>query len=157
MACAAAAAALALHACSSRPREFTPQLAVAPADAIGFEEAYATCRQLLAQGKLDPEGRLASGGAGAAAGAGTFLAGGAAASAVGGYGGLAVASATVVALPFVAVAGAWGLAKKKKNRKERMIQTATAGCLGQRGYAVAGWTPAKKARASAAAASGAAR
>lgn len=157
MACVAAGAALALQACSSRPREFTPQLAVAPTDQTAFEETYATCRQLLAEGKLDATGRLASTGAGAAAGATAAAVGAGAAATVGGWSGAFLAAGTVVALPFVAVGGAWGLAKKKKGRKERKIQTATAGCLGQRGYAVAGWTPAKKARASAAATSGAAR
>ena len=146
---AAAMASLVLAGCSSRPRQFTPTLAVASVDDKGFQETYATCRQLLADGKLDSNGRLASGGAGAAAGATTAVVGSAAAAAVGGWSGLAVASATIVALPFVAVGGAWGLAKKKKNRKERAIQTATAGCLGERGYAVAGWKPAKKARVAA--------
>ena len=146
MACALCTAALALQACSSRPRDFTPTLAVAPAEPSGFEQAHSECRQLFAEGKLDSHGRLASGGAGAAATATTAVVGTAAASAVGGWSGLAVAAGTVVALPFVAVGGAWGLAKRSKNRKERAIQTATAGCLGQRGYAVAGWEPVKKRR-----------
>jgi hypothetical protein len=142
---AVAIASVTLAGCSSRPREFTPTLAVASPDDKGFQETYATCRQLLAEGKLDSNGRLASTGAGAAAGATTAVVGSAAAAAVGGWSGRAVASATVVALPFVAIGGAWGLAKKRKNRKERAIQTATAGCLGERGYAVAGWTPTKRA------------
>jgi len=150
------AAALTLQACSSKPREFSPQLAAAPADQQGFESAYATCRQLLAEGKLDSSGRLASGGAGAAAGATTLAAGSAAAASVGGYGGLAVASLTVVALPFAMLGGAWGLAKAKKSKKEKKIQQATAGCLAERGYEVAGWEksvekkPARTVRASAA-------
>jgi hypothetical protein len=137
-------AALALQACSSRPREFTPTLATAPADQGGFETAHAECRQLLAEGKLDSSGRLASGGAGAAAGATAMAVGTAAGVATGGYAGLAVASATVVALPFVAVASAWKVAKNRKNRKERAIQQATAGCLTDRGYPVVGWEPVSK-------------
>jgi hypothetical protein len=57
---------------------------------------------------------------------------------------MAVAGATVVALPFVAVAGAWGLAKSKKKKKEKAIQTAMTGCLSERGYEVASWDRASK-------------
>jgi hypothetical protein len=131
---------LAIQGCSSRPRQFTPELVAAPGDPAEFNAALATCRQLLAEGKLTSEGRLASGAVGAAAGATTLAVGGAAATSAGLYGGMAVASATLVALPFVAVAGAWGMAKSKKKKKERAIQTATAGCLEDRGYKVMGWT-----------------
>jgi hypothetical protein len=55
------------------------------------------------------------------------------------FGGLAVAGATIVLLPFAAIGGAYGMAKAKQKRKERAIQTAMAGCLGERGYQVAGW------------------
>ena len=137
----AVAAMLVLQACSSRPRAFNPKLAAAPADQQAFESAHATCRQLLADGKLDSNGRLTSTGAGAAAGATTVAVGGAAAATMGGYGGLALASATVVALPFVVIGGAWGLAKSKKNKKEKRIQQATGGCLAERGFTVAGWEP----------------
>ncbi len=141
---AALTAALTLQACSSRPRDFSPKLAAVPADQQAFASAHAECRQLLADGKLDSEGRLASGGAGAAAGATTMAVGSVAAASVGGYGGLALASATVVALPFVAVAGAWRLAKSKKTKKERRIQQATAGCLTEKGFPVVGWERASK-------------
>jgi hypothetical protein len=60
---------------------------------------------------------------------------------------MAVAGATVVALPFVAVAGAWGLAKSKKKKKEKAMQTALSGCLEERGHKVASWDkPTKEAR-----------
>ena len=157
MIAAALAASLMLHACSSRPRDFAPTLAAAPADRQAFETSYSECRQLLADGKLDSSGRLASGGAGAAAGATAMAVGGAAGVATGGYAGLAVASATVVALPFVAVAGAWGLAKKRKNRKERRIQQATAGCLTERGFPVVGWEPVSRKKRASAGRSGVAR
>ena len=138
------AVALSLQACSSKPRQFDPKLAMVPPDRAAFETAYSECRQLLADGKLSSDGRLSSGGAGAAAGATTAAVGSAAAVGAGGWGGVALASATVVALPFVMIGGAWGMAKKKKNKKERKIQEATAGCLGERGFAVAGWTPSSK-------------
>lgn len=136
--------ALSLQSCSSKPRQFDPKLAAVPADQAAFATAHAECRQLLADGKLDSSGRLSSGGAGAAAGGATMAVGSAAAAGVGGWGGLAVASATVVALPFVMVGGGWWMAKSKKNKKERKIQQAMAGCLTEHGFPVVGWTPSSK-------------
>lgn len=135
---------LSLEACSSRPREFTPQLAIVPAAHPQFDAAYAECRELLVSGKLDANGRSASVAAGAGAGAGTAAVGGAAAVAAGGWGGVALASATIVLLPFAVVGGAWGMSRMKRTRKERAIRTALQGCLRERGYEVAGWTRAPK-------------
>ncbi len=143
-------AALSLQGCSSRPREFRPALAAAPESQSSFEAAFAECNQLMAAGKLDPNGQLASAGAGAAAGVATAAVGGTAAAAAGGFGGLAAASATVVLLPFAAVAGAWKMAKNRKNKKERAVQQAMAGCLTQRGYSVIGWEPMSRKEAAAA-------
>jgi hypothetical protein len=136
-------AGLVLQGCSSRPREFSPTLAVAT-DQAAFDGAQAECHSLLVAGKLDATGRLASAGMGAAAGAGMAVAGGAAASSAGLYAGMAVASATLVAIPIVAVAGAFGMAKVKRGKKERAIKTAMAGCLAERGHQVTGWTRTKK-------------
>ena len=133
-----------LQACSSKPREFTPSLVAPAASRPDFDSALSTCRQLLVEGKLDSNGRVASGAVGAAAGATTAAVGGATAAAIGGYAGLAAASATIVLLPFAIVGGAWGMSKMKRAKKERAIQTALAGCLQERGYAVAGWTKALK-------------
>ena len=140
---AATTALLLLQGCSSRPREFAPTLAPA-ADQAGFQSAYETCKQLYVAGKLDSTGRLASGAVGAAAGGATLAAGAAAASSAGLYAGAAVASATIILIPFVALGGAWGMAKAKQKRKERAIQTAMNGCLLERGYQVAGWARAPK-------------
>lgn len=140
---AATAALTVLGACSSRPREFNPTLGLT-VDQEGFQSAYETCKQLYVAGKLDSSGRLASGAVGAAAGGATLAAGAAAASSAGLYAGAAVASATIVLIPFVALGGAWGMAKAKQKRKERAIQTAMNGCLGERGYQVAGWARAPK-------------
>ncbi|NUQ17130.1 MAG: hypothetical protein HOP95_01545, partial [Sphingomonas sp.] len=101
---------------------------------------YATCRQLLAAGKLDSSGRSGSLAAGAGAGAGTAAVGGTAAAVAGGWGGVALASATVVLLPFAVVGGAWGMSRMKRARKERAIKTAMEGCLQERGFQVAGWS-----------------
>ncbi len=141
---AALIACLTLEACSSRPRQFTPNLSTPTADAADFDAAYATCQQLLIAGKLDSNGRVGSAGAGAAAGAATAAVGGSAAAAVGGYAGLAAASATIVLLPVAIVGGAWGMSRMKRAKKERAIQTRMEGCLKDRGYEVAGWSKVHK-------------
>ena len=142
---AAIAVALITQGCSSRPREFTPSLAAPAADQAKFDADYAECRQLLVAGKLDGNGRLASAGAGAAAGTATMLGGAAAASGAGLFTGAAIAGATIIAIPFVAIGGAWAMAKTKRNKKERAIQLAMAGCLSERGHQIVGWSKAKKA------------
>ena len=136
-------ASLALDGCSSRPREFTPDLPSATSQS-GVDEAYATCKQLLVEGKLDANGRTGSAAAGVAAGATAAAVGGTTAAAVGGYAGVAAASATIVLLPFAILGGAWGMARAKRAKKEHAIKTALAGCLEQRGYQIAGWSKAAK-------------
>ena len=148
---AALATTVLLEGCSSRPRVFTPTLAApqfghASFDQAAFDQAYATCSQLLVDGKVDQRGRLASAGAGAAAGGTAAVVGGTTAAAVAGYGGLAVASATIVLLPFVAIGGAIGMAKMKRAKKEKAIKTAMTGCLKERGHDVTGWEKAAKKR-----------
>jgi hypothetical protein len=135
----AVAAGAALTGCSSRPRDFSPVIATAFSNQAEFDGAVKQCRELLAQGKLTSDGRLASGAVGAAAGATTLAVGSAAASGAGLYGGMAVAGATLFALPFVAIGGAYGMAKAKQKRREKAIQTAMAGCLDERGHKVTGW------------------
>lgn len=120
--------------------------------AAEYDASYAECRQLLVAGKLDQNGRLGSGAAGAATGGALAVAGGAAASSAGLYGGMAVASATIVLLPFVALGGAWGMAKMKRAKKEHAIKTAMTGCLRDRGHEVTSWAKAaSKARTAGAA------
>jgi len=137
-------ASLTLEACSSRPREFNPNLATPSASQAKFDADYSDCKQLLVAGKLNSSGRSGSAGAGAAAGAATAAAGGTAAAAVGGYAGLAAASATIVLLPFAIVGGAWGMSRMKRARKEAAIKKAMEGCLSDRGYHVAGWSKSAK-------------
>ncbi len=145
----AIAAAALVQGCSSRPREFNPALAAPAADAAKFEADYAECRDLMVAGKLDGSGRLGSAGVGVAAGAATMAGGAAAATGAGLYAGAAVASATVVLIPFVAIGGAFAMAKAKRNKKERAIQQVMAGCLDQRGHRIVGWDKAKKVKKSA--------
>lgn len=139
-------AALLLSACSSRPREFTPTLSAAPAEETRFDAAYSECKQLYVTGKLDSNGRLASGGAGIAAGGAVGAAGAAGVASAGLYGGMAVASATIVLMPVAIIGGAVGMAKIKRHNKEKAIQRVMAGCLHDRGYEVASWQKAPKAR-----------
>ena len=121
-------------------------LGTAPGDLIKFDAALAECKQLYVTGKLSSDGRLASGGAGVAAGGAVGVAGGAAAVSAGLYGGMAVATATVVLIPFAIVGGAWGMAKIKRSKKEKALKRAMAGCLHGRGYEIAGWERAPKGR-----------
>ena len=144
---AAAALSLLLGACSSRPREFSPTLGVALPDQAKFDAAYAECRQLYVSGKLDGNGRLASGGAGVAAGGAIGAAGTAAATGAGLWGGMAVASATIVLIPVAIIGGAFGMAKIKRHKKEATIQRVMSGCLLDRGYEVASWQRAPKVKA----------
>ena len=139
-------AALTLQACSSRPRQFSPVLQAAPADAAAFDASYRECHALAADGKLKSDA-LASGGGGAAAGAATGAAGAAIATGSAGWGGFAVMGATLVLAPFAIAAGAWGVAKSKKTKKEKAIQSAAASCLQQNGYEVVGWELASRSEA----------
>jgi hypothetical protein len=138
------AAALSTVACSSRPREFAPTLAAAPADAGKFDADYETCRVMVAEGRRSGFGsRLASGGAGVAAGAGVGVA--MAGGTYGTYAGAAAAAgATLVMMPVVGVLGAWGVAKMKKGKREREIKSAMALCLTEHGYSVSDWKVDKK-------------
>jgi hypothetical protein len=129
-----------LQGCSSRPREFTPTLATPPVSHTDFDAAYASCQQLFVAGKLDSSGRAGSAGAGAAAGAATAVAGGAAATSMVPAVGAALASATVVLLPFAILGGAWGMSRAKRGKKERAIKTALEGCLQERGYRIVSWS-----------------
>lgn len=137
-------AALTLAGCSSRPREFTPTLGAAPIDQVKFDAAYAECKELFVTGKLDSSGRLASGGAGAVAGGAVGAAGAAAAASAGLYGGMAVASATLVLMPVAVIGGAIGMAKIKRHKKEVAVQRAMSGCLHERGYDVQSWQKKKR-------------
>ena len=136
---AAVLAAISLTACSSRPRQFAPTLAAAPADPGKFSADYETCRVLVANGQRSGFGTtLASAGVGTAAGVGlgAVMAGGT----YGTYAAAAAAAATtLVLMPIAGVIGAWGVAKRSKLKKEKEVKTATQLCLTESGYTVTGW------------------
>jgi hypothetical protein len=141
--------ALLVQGCSSRPRTFAPTLAASPSgqapfDQAAFDRAQVECAQLLADGKLNDDGRLSSAAGGAAASGAAMAVGTTAAAAVAGYSGLAVLASTIVLLPFAAVGGAIGMSKMKRAKKERIIKAKMGGCLAERGYHVTGWAKAKK-------------
>ena len=63
------AAAVLVSGCSSRPRNFAPVLAAAPADEKSYQAQLYECRQRLAA-RMDRSGRLTSAAGGAAVGVG---------------------------------------------------------------------------------------
>lgn len=122
--------------CSSKPRAFAPQLTAAPADELAYQQSLARCQESAGQAGGKPVGsKIASG-------AGTAAIGGATASGATWGGAAAVGAASIVALPVVGLV--WGLSRGERSKKERRIQTATAQCLQEDGYSVAGWTKVKK-------------
>ena len=131
-----------LAGCSSRPRNFAPVLAAAPADARAYEKHWLECREQVAAATGKGSGRLASAGGGAVAGAGAGVAASAAASGAtfATYGAAATAAAAAMAVvPVFGLAGAWGISKIKKNKNERRVKSATADCMAAHGYSVEKW------------------
>ena len=134
--------AITLGGCSSRPRNFAPVLAGPPADAGAYEKHWLECRERVAAAIGKGSGRLTSAGGGAVAGAGAGLAASAAASGAtyGTVGAAAAAGAMMIAtVPVFGLAGAWGISKIKKSKKERRIKAATAECMASHGYSVEKW------------------
>lgn len=136
----AAAGAVLITGCSSKPRNFAPVMAAPPADAKAYEAQWLTCRQQVAATAKSGSGRGASALGGAAAGVGSAVAVGTSAGASAGMvGAMAAASATVILAPIAIVGGAWGVSKIKKTKKEKAIKAATADCMAKSGYAVDKW------------------
>ena len=143
-ACLLAAITFALISCSSRPREFTAQPKAPPPDLTAYQQTHESCRVQVAQGKRSGfGGQLASGAAGTAVAVGTGAAMvGSAGSGM--FAAAAAASMAAVVMPFVGVGAAWGLAKVKKQKKERDVKTAMALCLTENGYPVDEWKVASR-------------
>ena len=151
--CAALAAASLSGGCSTRPREFQPQLTAGPPAPAGGaphaevptrlppEEAVATCQTMVAAGKRSHfASNAAATGAGVAAayGAGLMAAGGVAASVAIGE---SVAAAMVggATMMLVAPVAIFGASRMIRAGKEKEIKTATARCLLEHGYRVDKW------------------
>ena len=148
------AAALVTAGCSTRPREFTPQLAAPTAAATAEttqlppQEAVAACQTMVAAGKRsDFAGTAAAAGAGVATayGAGLLAAGGGAASA-GLAEGIAAGVAGATTMLLVAPVAIWGISRAIRAGKEKEIKAAMAQCLLEHGYRVDKWERTPKAR-----------
>jgi hypothetical protein len=146
------ATALVTVGCSTRPREFTPQLAApAPAAAAAEaprlppQEAVAACRTMVAAGKRsDFAGTATAAGAGVATayGAGLLAAGG------GGAGlaeGIAAGVAGATTMVLIAPVAIWGISRAIRAGKEKEIKAAMAQCLLEHGYRVDKWERAPRA------------
>ena len=136
----AAAGAVILTGCSSKPRNFAPVMAAPPADGQAYEAQWLACREQVAGMSRKGSERGASAAGGAAAGAGVAAAGaGIASTTTGMAAGFAVAGATLIAAPVALIGGAWGISKIKKTKKEKAIKAATAECMAKSGYTVDKW------------------
>ena len=136
----AVAVSVVLAGCSSRPRNFAPVMAAAPADSQAYEAQWLACREHVAASAKQGSGRLGSAAGGAAAGVGSAVAIGTSAGASASMAGaMAAAAATVILAPIAIVGGAWGVSKIKKTKKEKAIKAATAECMAKSGYSVDKW------------------
>jgi hypothetical protein len=140
-------------ACSTAPRPYAPVVQVAPTAQQVYETDLADCNAQVAAGKRKDftGGRTGSVLAGTAIGVGVGAA--TASSAAAGAGmlggaaaGAGLATGFVLAAPIAIVV----VSKSVRAHKEREIQTATATCLSERGYAVTDWTRLPKTRKQAA-------
>lgn len=136
------ACAVAVAGCSSRPRDFAPIPGAGLADPAAYEASWLECRNRLVAARDERSGRLVSAGGGAAAGLGAGVAAGAATSGAtyGTIGAAAAAGAAMIAVvPVFGLAGAWGISKIKKNKRERAIKSAMATCMAESGNSVDKW------------------
>jgi len=138
---AAAVAAVLLHGCSSRPRNFAPVLAAPPADQGAYQAHLRNCQVIVASGGWKAgRGLSAAGGAFAGVGAAAATGSAVAAGSSGMIGAAAVAAmAAAMALPVVGVLGAWGISKVKKAKNERQLKSELSQCLATGGYSVDRW------------------
>jgi hypothetical protein len=134
----AAAAILAMTTgCSTRPRNFAPQMTTPIADAARFESDYSTCSTLVAQGRTgDFKGAIVTA---AATGVGTFGATGAAAT-MGAIGITGISTAASFAIPGVGLLAGFGVSRAIRSGKERKFKRRMADCLGEYGYVVTDWS-----------------
>tara|TARA_R110002072_G_scaffold28732_3_gene91977 strand:- start:1567 stop:2010 length:444 start_codon:yes stop_codon:yes gene_type:complete len=131
---------LAMAACSTMPREFTPVLAEPLSLDPGFAGVMEQCTALVDAGVRADFGNQSLGtvavgttaaygtGAVAMASAGSTLLGSAAA-----------ASVAVVAMPVIGILAGVGYSRHVRARREGEIQTAMTTCLAESGYRVERW------------------
>lgn len=127
-----------LGGCSTRPRNFAPQIAMPDSGTASFEGDYRTCAALVAQGRdsdfKSAAATFGAAGAGALGGAAVSVA---SVSAVGFSGAGMIASA---AIPGIGLIAGFGMSRMIRSGKERKFKRRMEACLGEYGYSVADWT-----------------
>lgn len=127
-----------LAGCSTRARNFAPQIAIPITDTMSFETDYRTCAALVAQGRAtdfkSAAATVGAAGAGALGGAAVSVA---TVSAVGFSGAGMIASA---AIPGIGLLAAFGASRMIRSGKERKFKRRMEACLGEYGYSVGDWT-----------------
>lgn len=137
--CAATIAAVMLSGCSTRPRNFSAELAAPVPDRAAFANDYRTCQQLVAAGHRSDfkvKAVAATAGTAGALGTGAILA--PATMTIGAGGGAGMAAAAV-AMPVVGVLAAFGISRAIRGGKEKKQRQAMSDCLAEYGYTVDGW------------------
>ena len=127
-----------LSGCSTRPRNFAPQIAAPVGGMASLEADYRTCATLVAQGRTaDFKGAAAmvgATGAGALGGAAVSMA---SVSALGFTGAGMVASA---AIPGIGLLAGFGVSRMIRSGNERKVKRRMESCLTEFGYTVGDWT-----------------
>ena len=134
-----AAAAVALSGCSTRPREFSAELAGPVAERGTYRQTFADCRAMVRAGhshdfKATAATALATG-AGTVGSAMAMVGAGV----VGPFTAGAGAVAATAALPIVGVLAGFGVSRAIRSGKERKYKRAMGTCLDEYGYTVASW------------------
>ena len=144
-------ATMVLSGCSTRPREFSPTLAVPTATAATAQETFNKCRTLALGGvRSGFAGRVASGVGGAAVGFGVGTAVApvvASAVAPGFLGTNAVAAGVTAGTATLLVIGplvGFGISRVIRSGREKKLKAAMASCMTEFGYDVDGWSKSKR-------------
>ncbi len=129
--------------CSTKPRNFSANVAAPVQDRAAFESDYRTCQTLVSQGK--GSNFKASAATVLATGVGT-VGSGAAIAASGAVGITSTGGATVAtaAMPVIGVLIGFGVSRAIRSGRERKFKRNMTACLGEYGYAVANWNKIRK-------------
>lgn len=139
------AAALAMSACSTKPRNFSAEvrpIGTGGAQASNEAADFATCDVLVRKGHksgfLAAAATGAAGGVGVATGVATGFAVGGSFSAMG--------ATAAAAVPIFGIAAAFGVNRMIRSGKERKYKRVMTDCMSEFGYEVTDWTKAPKKR-----------
>ena len=145
--CAIAGASVLVSGCSTRPRNFTVELAAPVVNRMAFEGDFRTCQTLVRQGRKAGFKNAAtglavgSGAVGAGLAVGSMTAGGV----YSGYGaaGAAAGAALMATTAVIGIAG-FGLTRLIRGGKERKYKRVMDDCLTEYGYSVDSWAKVNK-------------